>query len=345
MNGSGLQGSGEQGLQASAGSAHSRRDVLRLGAIGAIAANLPMLSGCKASASAPPEQAATVAAPRKRVLRFAHMTDIHVQPELRASEGMTAALVHLRSQPDQPGLVITGGDLIMDSFDSDDARTKLQWEIFNKVWADNCRIPTKHTLGNHDCWGFNQKGSGTTGNEPNWGKKRATDALGMTSPYHSFDMAGWHFVILDSTFREGNGYIARLDDAQFEWLKGDLAAVPAGVPIVVVSHMPIVTVTTIFDGNDDVNRTKPIAPARMHVDGKRITKLFRQYPNLRLCISGHIHQNDRIDRLGVTYICAGAVSGAWWKGPNDDTREGYTLVDLYSDGMFEYAYVGYGWKA
>jgi hypothetical protein len=47
---------------------------------------------------------------------------------------------------------------------------------------------------------------------------------------------------------------------------------------------------------------------------------------------------------GVTYVCDGAVSGAWWKGPKERCAEGYGLFDLFDDGSFKHQYVPYGWK-
>ena len=55
------------------------------------------------------EAADAAAGGRKRTLRLAHMTDMHVQPELSAGEGMAAALKHVQSIPDPPELIFTGG--------------------------------------------------------------------------------------------------------------------------------------------------------------------------------------------------------------------------------------------
>ncbi|MEX2092204.1 MAG: hypothetical protein WD971_05980, partial [Pirellulales bacterium] len=73
--------------------------------------------------------------------------------------------------------------------------------------------------------------------------------------------------------------------------------------------------------------------------------LFAKHPNVKLCISGHLHLLDRVDYNGVTYLCNGAVSGNWWGGRHKDCDEGYAVVDLYDDGTFEHEYVKYGWKA
>ena len=54
---------------------------------------------------------------------------------------------------------------------------------------------------------------------------------------------------------------------------------------------------------------------------------------------------ERIDLDGVSYICDGAVSGAWWKGAKERCPEGYGVFDLFDDGTFKHEYVAYGWKA
>ncbi|MGH7493938.1 MAG: twin-arginine translocation signal domain-containing protein [bacterium] len=59
----------------------------------------------------------------KRVLRLAHLTDIHVQPEKGAPEGMARALQHAQNLADKPDLVFNGGDSIMDALGADKART------------------------------------------------------------------------------------------------------------------------------------------------------------------------------------------------------------------------------
>jgi 3',5'-cyclic-AMP phosphodiesterase len=52
---------------------------------------------------------------------------------------------------------------------------------------------------------------------------------------------------------------------------------------------------------------------------------------------------DRVDYLGVTYLCNGAVCGAWWKGANQECETGYGLIDLYADGTFAHQYVTFPW--
>lgn len=282
-----------------------------------------------------------------KTLRIAHLTDSHIQPELRAADGSIACLHHVQQLKPAVDLIITGGDLIMDSFETDRARTKLQWDLYTKILRDECSLSIEHTLGNHDIWGWNKKKSGTTGTEPDYGKKWALDSLRLARAYRSFDRGGWHFVILDSVISDGDGYLGRLDDEQFDWLGRDLAAVPAATPIIVVSHIPILAACVLNDrqGKADNAREFKVPGSWMMVDSRRIRELFRRHGNVRLCLSGHMHQVDRVEFDGVTYICDGAVSGAWWKGPNEHCAEGYGVVDLNSDGRWSHEYKEYGWKA
>jgi len=81
----------------------------------------------------------------------------------------------------------------------------------------------------------------------------------------------------------------------------------------------------------------------MHTDAARLVALFDQHPNIRLCMSGHIHLYEQVLYNGVTYISNGAVSGNWWKGTRYRTENGYAIVNLYDDGSFENEYIPYGW--
>lgn len=311
----------------------SRRDLIRAGAAAALASPLLGLG-----------HAPSIARPRRRAIRFAHMTDFHCQPERRAREGMAAALAHVSGLRDRPELILTGGDLIMDSFEQGDARTAQQWDLFTKTLRDETPIAVEHCLGNHDIWGWNKAKSGTTGDEPGWGKARAIDILGLPGAYHTFDRAGWTFIILDSVRPDGTGYKGRLDDEQFEWLEGELAR--ATTPVAIVSHISILAGCVLVNSKADApGGDHRISGGVLHQDVKRLRDLFGRHSRVKLCLSGHMHLIDRVDYNGVAYICDGAVSGNWWKGRHQECDEGYGVIDLFDDGTFAHEYTRYGWKA
>lgn len=310
----------------------TRRSVLTMAGAAAVAAAHPM------NVLQPPKS--------KRVLRIAHLTDIHVQPEKKAGEGMAQALKHVHAQKDRPDLILTGGDLIMDAFGADHDRTKIQWDLFAKVLKNENGLPVEHCIGNHDVWGFSKRED-----KPEYaakaGKKWACDVLGLTRTYRSFDKAGWHFIVLDSTHPapQGTGYTAKLDEEQFEWLKEDLSRTPAATPVLIVSHIPILAACAYFDGDNEKSGNWAVPGMWMHIDARRIKDLFSKHPNVKCAISGHIHLVDEVVYNGVKYFCNGAVCGGWWGGNYQECEPGYAILDLYADGTVAREYVTWGWKA
>jgi 3',5'-cyclic AMP phosphodiesterase CpdA len=272
-------------------------------------------------------------------LRIAHLTDVHVHPDNQSSHGLIDCLRHVQQLPDVPELILNGGDAIGDAFHASAGDVHRQWDLWDRVIADECRLPIEHCLGNHDVWGGNRQSGDESLSD---GKRLALDALGLTRPYRSFERAGWHFVVLDSIAAHGDGYQGRLDEEQFEWLKEDLGRVARKTPVLVLSHIPILTVCALFDGANEKSGQWVLPAAWAHIDARRLKDLFREHPNVKLCLSGHIHLRDRVEYDGVTYICDGAVCGNWWKGAYQGFEPGYGLIDLHADGRFEHQFVTYG---
>jgi 3',5'-cyclic-AMP phosphodiesterase len=326
------------------GNESSRRQWLKATGLG-ISAWLGggLLGGCASGASA--------RAQRKlhggESIRIAHITDVHCQPERGAQDGMAQCLQHLQSQNHRPQLILNTGDSIFDSLYQDRARTELQWKLWTSTLRNECSTPIAHCLGNHDIWGWVKHRSETKGTEPGWGKQLALDMLGRDKPYHAFDRGGWRFIMLDSCqpFEGEEVWYARLDDEQFAWLENELKNTTH--PVLVATHVPIMSPAVLLD-TGRIGGT-PEAPAfavrRSHTDVKRIGKLFSQHPNVKLCISGHLHQIDRAEYRGVTYMSNPAVSGGWWKGKHLDAfGPMYTMYDLNADGTFVVQYADYGWE-
>ncbi len=279
-------------------------------------------------------------------VRFAHLTDIHVQPELNAQAGMARALAQAQSRG--ATLVLNGGDAVMDVFAAGRPRAEVLKKLWRTTCADECSVPMRHVVGNHDILGWNRSKSGLAESEADWGKKFSAELLGLERTYHAFDLGAWRIICLDSTQPQGDSYVAYCDDAQTDWLQRTLAQTPASMPVCVVSHIPILTLTMLtWDERKRADYEKPteIPAAEMHTDGSNLHALFRKHGGVKLCLSGHIHLLDRCELDGITYICDGAVSGSWWKGPHRGMPEGFGLIDLKADGSFAHQYETYGWQA
>lgn len=280
--------------------------------------------------------------PAKKPLRVVHLTDFHIQPELRATEGSHAAFAHAMNLRPRPDLVLTGGDHIMDAFAQTEARTRLQWDLFDRLRKEHRNVRLEATIGNHDVWGWDKKESHTDGSERLWAKKWFSEFFGRTRTYTSFDHGAWHFVVLDNILLTPDGYNGVVDAEQIEWLKGDLAATKR--PTLILSHIPLLSVTTLVGSYDTKTGEWNVGGDVMTKNLGELQAIFRRHPHVKLALSGHTHRIDRIDYEGVTYLCGGAVSGNWWNGPLGTFKPGYRVLDLHEDGNFDERFMAWGWK-
>ncbi|OQA02711.1 MAG: 3',5'-cyclic adenosine monophosphate phosphodiesterase CpdA [Planctomycetes bacterium ADurb.Bin401] len=279
----------------------------------------------------------------KRSIRFAHMTDIHLEPKRNAPQGLTAALRHVHTQKDKPDMIITGGDNVMDMLGCDANWADTQINLLKEIFVKECKLPVKYCIGNHDTWGWD-KNSNTNRDDELWGKERFVKAMGLENRYYSFDAGNWRIFILDSThIDERDAYTAKFDDEQFNWLADQLKK-SQNKHVCLINHIPILSAAVILDG-DNVKQGRYTLPDEwMHLDSRKLVDLFWENKQVKLCVSGHLHLQERLDYNDVTYICDGAVCGAWWGGAFQQCQEGYGLFDLYEDGSFGYQYIDYNWE-
>lgn len=278
---------------------------------------------------------------RSPVARLAHITDVHIMREREAGDGAAAMLAHMFAETDwQPELILNTGDSVMGvDGGTTGASAESQIAVWREVFGD-CPVPVRSCLGNHDVW----NGGGPTDAIPLSMKGFAlmTDVLGMPAPYYSFDHAGWHFISLNSVCNWPN--YASLSDEHLAWLIADLEK--TSLPTVVLSHIPILSVTSQVYGDDTRKGNDNIVPGTWHhADCWAITEVFRRFPQVKLCLSGHMHTADHCVYRDVAYVCGGAASGAWWNGSQYGFPPCYGRLDLFGDGTFHYDLVDYGWKA
>ncbi len=298
--------------------------------------NLGLLAGGLSVSSL--TNASPVLSPPQRILRIAHLTDAHIQPIAFAAKGFAKCLHHLQSLDVKPDLIVNGGDSIMEAHKVGKGLVGRQWKLFNEVLKSENSIEVVSCVGNHDIWCKEESSIAF-----NDGKKWAMDELALAKPYYSFDRNDWHFIVLDSVQpkEDGSWYTAHLDEEQLDWLKKDLQQTHTNTPIMVLSHVPILSACVFLDGRNVKNGTWSVPGSWMHTDAADLVGLFYKHKNVKIALSGHIHLLDRVEYNGVAYCCNGAVSGAWWLGKYHQTSAGYAIVDLYSDGSFTNTYVQY----
>lgn len=272
----------------------------------------------------------------KPVLRVAHLTDIHLKNDFDAPKHFRDCLHHVQNQVPKVDFILNGGDVVFDMNKEKKETIDAQWQLVRSILSAECSIPSHYVLGNHDIWWEEQNKTSSL-----YGKQYALEQLQLSSPYYSFVKNGWKFICLDSVHLDidGTWYIGKLGAEQFQWLENELKNTPATMPVCVLSHIPILTATLMIE--DDIVNKWEMLGGDMHTDTSAIIKLFYQHPNVKLCLSGHIHLRDKVVYNNVTYLCNGAVSGAWWKGNKRETAPGYGVIDFYKDGSFEERYVNY----
>lgn len=273
---------------------------------------------------------------KKPVLRVAHLTDIHMKNELEAPTKFAKCLHHVQQQNPKVDFILNGGDIVFDMNKANLSAINDQWNLLNGILKSECSLPIHYCLGNHDVW-WSEDSKGQT----DYGKKYSLEKLNLTKSYYSFTQKGWKFIILDSIQLDVDNtwYIGKLGEEQFTWLENELKNTDPSMPILLLSHVPILTATLMI--KDNIVNKWQMSRGDMHTDTAKIIDLFYQYPNVKICLSGHVHLRDKVQYNNVTYICNGAVSGAWWNGNNRQTAPGYGVLDLYADGSFEEKYVNY----
>jgi 3',5'-cyclic AMP phosphodiesterase CpdA len=264
---------------------------------------------------------------------FAFLTDVHIQPERKATEGFRAAIAKVNEL--KPEFVITGGDLIMDALAQTQGRADSLYDLYIET-SKEFNMSVYNTMGNHEVFGYYPE-SGVDSSHPLYGDNMFMERLGKR--YQAFDFKGWRFYILDSVDEwEEGGYYGYIDQEQMDWLKEDLGGVSPETPIVISVHIPLISVFTQLD----IGSTAPNGRGTVVTNSKDLLDLFRDH-NLKLVLQGHLHSNEDIHVFGTRYISVGAVSGGWWQGAHRGFEEGFLMVHVSGDEM-ETEYIDYGWE-
>nr|WP_294994396.1 metallophosphoesterase [uncultured Sediminibacterium sp.] len=305
-----------------------RRKFLQQGALSAAAvAALPIASAAETNA--------------KPSIRVAFISDVHVKTGEIPERGMQQAFKHVNALKPSVDFIINGGDAIMDAMKATKAKTQEQWDLWNKILNAENKLPIYHCIGNHDAWGW-QMTEPEIKNDPLYNKAWAVKQHQMPGRFYSFTHKNWKFIILDSAHENNGGYIAKIDEEQWIWLENELKNTDADTHICIASHIPIVSYVSgfFFDKTED-NGDRKISRALLHTDSFKLTELFRNFKNIRCCLSGHIHLQDMVEYRGIHYYCNGAISGNWWGGAFKGFAPAYAVFEFFKDGTLSRKMVEY----
>jgi DNA repair exonuclease SbcCD nuclease subunit len=251
----------------------------------------------------------------KSKMRFAFMTDVHLRYNNTGNcfAGFQQALdTALKRNVD---FIVFGGDCVhMDGYVTFGYADTLF--VTFKKFLDKMPVKTYPAIGNHDVY-YN----------PEKGYKEGDELFKeyLKDSYYTFEQKGVRFFVLNSVQPgEKPGY--NVGKKQMEWIQSQLQNVSAETPIVIVTHVPVYSISEGGFANSD-----------------EVLKAFEKH-NLQLVLQGHIHLYEEIYSQKIWYVSAGSICSGWWDAIYQGTEEGFLIVDVYTDNNFTWNYVDYGWE-
>ncbi len=147
---------------------------------------------------------------KRKSIRIAYLTDIHVKTGMVPEAGMAKALHHVQQLKTPVDFIINGGDAIMDALEADKQKTAEQFNLFKNILQKENSLPVYHCIGNHDVWGWFIKENKPEADRQ-YGKIWVQEAFEMKNRFYSFSKGKWHFIVLDSTqLNPAGGYIGKI---------------------------------------------------------------------------------------------------------------------------------------
>jgi len=161
---------------------------------------------------------------------------------------------------------------------------------------EGLEAPMHFVLGNHDLYDLS--------------KAEFLAAVGQEEAYYSFDLGGFHFVILDAEFNDPDEsdydhvfmrVKCRIPVAELEWLRNDLAQTE--LPTIVCIHQPI-------DAEFDPNAGGPPV-----VNNEEVRQILNDSGGVIAVFQGHDHSNVYNEIDGIHYITFAAMVDHTVQGP------------------------------
>lgn len=197
-----------------------------------------------------------------------------------------------RINMDKPDLSICLGDLIEDTFDHD-KDIKNYTYIWNKL--KNIQTPFYSAIGNHDLRTMNSR-------------KEIEEIMGYQNATFSFDLKGYHFVILTTDIREDLGkddggiYKARsMSKEEINWLKKDLEK--NKLPCIIFTHFGLAEDKQIGNYWSEKNPENGLMSNR-----KEIKNIIKNDDNVIAVFNGHQHWTKQLTEDGKNYYIVGSLT-------------------------------------
>ncbi|GHV65293.1 hypothetical protein FACS1894199_05620 [Bacteroidia bacterium] len=248
-------------------------------------------------------------------LKFGILADIHRDCTSDAEERLDAFLKKV--EVEKPDFIIDLGDFIHDPNPPKNQDFAKQFKT--------ARCPAYHVIGNHEL----EKVS----------KKEIVPFLEMPAPYYSFDLGGYHCVVLDGNniyskgkfidYEAGNYFkflndLSYVTDAQCEWLAADLKATK--LPVFVFSHQSLLRDTPGISGIPNREYVQMI----LEKENERVG-----FNKIVACFNGHHHCDFYRCLNNIHYFGINTASHIWLNNKRVFLQDPlFCFVEINASGRF-----------
>ncbi|MEE4273637.1 MAG: metallophosphoesterase [Thermoanaerobaculales bacterium] len=292
------------------------------------------LAGASALIGLPSRASWAARGARAGTLRLVFYTDVHALPDWGAPEAV--ARVSKAVNATRPELVIGGGDLIYDAFETTRAASKPQWDTYMSMHR-GIDAPVEVVLGNHDLTAVKPADGSDPSADP---RKVFRNTLGLDRTWRVVEADGHRIFLLDSVEIGGeHGYRGGVSAEQIDWLRSEIGRTDTDTPVILVTHLPLLSAIPLAA----YGATSPVTKNILVVNNREVLKLFAEH-NLVLVLQGHLHAEEMLRWGGTTFITGGAVCGDKWRGPRLGTPEGFGVLTLRRDRI-DWKYQSINWEA
>lgn len=198
----------------------------------------------------------------------------------RFAEPMLNSLIKKVNEDIKPDLVLNLGDMIEDFKNHDIDVVNLK-DIWNRLKAFNC--PFYSIVGNHDLRTMNSR-------------SELAEIMGYDDLTYSFDMGGYHFVMLGLNVKS-----RAISESDLEWLKDDLNK--NKLPFLVFVHYGVAEDEMVGSFWFSENKAAALIENR-----DELKKILKSHEELVAVFSGHQHWTKTTVEDGVCYFVLGSLT-------------------------------------
>lgn len=192
----------------------------------------------------------------------------------------------------KPDMCVCLGDLIEDTFNHDKDIINFTY-IWNKL--KNINVPFYSVLGNHDLRTMNSR-------------SELEEIMKVPNATFSFDLKGYHFIILTSNIREDLGgddggiYKAQcVLEEEIKWLKEDLSK--NKLPCIIFTHFGLAEDRQIGNYWFEKNPQSGLMNNR-----KVIKEIIKSNNNVIAVFNGHQHWTKQLQEDKINYYVVGSLT-------------------------------------